>query len=431
MLRALVTIGIGSILFLVPPPASAADPGVTASSLSIGQGCVFSGPSAGLGVEYWRGTNTMHQTVNDKGGVAGRKMELVLCDDRYDPNGAANCTVELVKKKNVFILTNSVGTPTMVRILPFLHAWSKDNVFLFGNFTGAQPQRSMPYAPYVFNIRASYHQEVAGHVAGCLDAGHKKIGTYVQNDAYGKDGEEGARLYLKKKGKKLTAKTYYERHTKYDADVSKQVKILRDAGVTCVSTTGSYQGIGAFIRQARTEGWNVPIYGVSFTGADQMLTFLLKTEKETKTKVTKNVIMTQVVPHPEDRSFALVREFQDQINKYNPRLPPSPFDRGDYSPDTKYSFGALEGYMNTKVMVEVLKRVGPDLSRARFKEMAESLEDWDVGLGKAFRITWKPIDGVSSRYNHQALNKVWYTAIEKGKWIAVKEGKQLRKYNKI
>ncbi len=57
----------------------------------------------------------------------------------------------LVTQKHVFMLTNTVGTGMMVRLIPLLQAWSSDQVYVFGNSTGAQPQRSMPAAQFVFN----------------------------------------------------------------------------------------------------------------------------------------------------------------------------------------------------------------------------------------------------------------------------------------
>jgi branched-chain amino acid transport system substrate-binding protein len=398
--------------------AASADPGVSATEVMLGQSAVYSGASAGLGVEMWRGMEAALRDINAAGGVNGRKLQLNVCDDGYDPQKAADCTVNLVQKQNVFMLINSIGTPTIVKIIPFLHAWSKDNVLLFGNFTGAQPQRTMPYAPYVFNVRASYHQETAAHVRACTANGAKKLGTYVQNDAFGKDGEEGVRLALADKGGAIGASTYYERGHAYDTDVAQQVKSMRDAGVDCVSTTGSYQGIGAFIRTARAQGWMVPIFGVSFTGADQLLALL----KKTGGKALDGVVITQVVPHHNDTSMAVVKQYRDSMAKHKLKLPPAPHDKGGYIPESDYSFGSLEGYINTKLYAEIVKKAGADLTRAKFKATAEGLKNFDIGLGAKNMVSFGPVTGASDRYNHQALNAVWFTAIKGGAWASLGEG---------
>lgn len=64
--------------------------------------------------------------------------------------------------------------------------------------------------------------------------------------------------------------------------------------------------------------------------------------------------------------------------------------------------------MNAKVFTEALRRAGPELTRQSFKVAAESIKDWDPGVGA--RITFSADD-------HQGLDKVWLTAVKDGKWV--------------
>ena len=61
--------------------------------------------------------------------------------------------------------------------------------------TGAQLVRQ-PVKPLVFNIRASYHQEIEATVRYLLRYGRRSIAVVYQNDAFGRDGLEGARKAL-------------------------------------------------------------------------------------------------------------------------------------------------------------------------------------------------------------------------------------------
>ena len=395
--------------------ARAGSPGVTDTEIVLGQVAAFSGASAGLGVEYWRGTQAMLQQANDAGGVFGRKMRLELCDDEYEPTSAAACTNELVRKRHVFILVNSVGTPTIRRIAELLESWASENALLFGNFTGAQFQREMPFAPRVFNVRASYHQEAVTHVRACLAAGKKAIGTFVQDDVFGLDGEEGVRIALRAKGLFIAGRTNYPRGASFDIDFAKQVATLRTAGVNCVSTTGSYQAIAAFVRAVRAVGWNVPIYGMSFTGADPLLSLLSKVPGG-----TSGVYISQVVPSPDDTSLPLVNEYRAAMDKYSPVLPPPPFAAGGYVPPTNYSYGSLEAYLNTKVLVEVLLKSTPNLTCSGFQQAAEHIKGLDVGLGRQDTISFSPVTSAETRYNHQALNSVWLTTVQSNRWVVVR-----------
>src|SRR6266567_6243696 len=61
-----------------------ADPGVTASTILIGESAAFSGPAAELGNEMRAGAMAYFRSVNAAGGVNGRKIELRTLDDGYE-----------------------------------------------------------------------------------------------------------------------------------------------------------------------------------------------------------------------------------------------------------------------------------------------------------------------------------------------------------
>ena len=75
---------LACLAFLLAAAAAAGETGVTASEVVIGEPSAFSGPSAGLGVEQWRGHAAALAEANDKGGVHGRTIRLVVSDDGYD-----------------------------------------------------------------------------------------------------------------------------------------------------------------------------------------------------------------------------------------------------------------------------------------------------------------------------------------------------------
>jgi ABC-type branched-subunit amino acid transport system substrate-binding protein len=395
-------------LLAVALPA-AAEKGVSAKELVLGEASAFSGPSAGLGVEQWRGHSAGFQAANDAGGVHGRKIRLVLTDDGYDAEKAAPAVVELITKHDVFAVFGGVGTPTIVKALPVILKYHQtEGLFRFANFTGAQPQREPPYDKAVFNVRASYRQEPKAMVDAFLAKGLKKIGIYVQDDAYGTSGLDGVKRALKEHGLEIVADTTYPRGQTYDVSTANQLKILRDAGAQAVIMVGAYQACAALIRDARLAGWNVPLHNVSFVGADQMLKLLRNEEKKTGKKVTDNLIVTQVVPSYNQRNIPLVREYAAAMDKYNPKVPPGVGD-GSYTPSSKYSFGSLEGYLNTRVFLDILQKAGADPTRKSFYEAAEKMGKFDIGLGV-------PLELSTSR--HQALDKVWFTYVGEQGWAS-------------
>ena len=372
----------------------------------LGERSAFSGPSAGLGVEVWRGEFAALSTVNDAGGVEGKKIRLVLVDDRYEPDAAVVAARELIEKRNIFALFGGVGTPTIVRVLPLLEQYRQQGLFQFSNFTGAQAQREPPYEKYVFNVRASYRQEIAAVVKVFVALGRKKIGLFVQDDAYGASGKDGAVRALQDRGLKVVAETKYPRGQGFSTSNLEQVSALKSAGVDAIIAVGAYAACGGFIRDVRMSKWDVPIHNVSFVGADQLLDVLHEFEKTSGQVITSNLITTQVVPSYLDLNIPFVREYRAAMDRYHPTVPAEAGDRS-YQPSRPYSFGSLEGYLNVRVFIEVLRRAGKDPTRSTFYAAAESMGRFDLGLGVPLEF---------SPHRHQALDDVWLTRATASGW---------------
>jgi ABC-type branched-subunit amino acid transport system substrate-binding protein len=327
----------------------------------------FRGPTGGLGTELYRGSMAYMEYVNSLGGVHGKKIRMKAYDDGYNPIPAIENTIRLIEKDNVFLLFDYVGTPTVTRVLPILKSYSDRDVYLFFPFTGAQPHRQPPYEEFVFNLRASYHQETEGLVDRLISIGRKKIAVFYQADAYGRSGWNGVRMTLSRYGLKIVGEATYKRGTQYSESLKKQVEILMKSDADAVISIGAYAACAAFIRDARDAGWDVPIANVSFVGSEFLINLLLKTGKERGKDYTSNLINSQVVPSYEDTSLQAVRQYRELMDRYNP-MPPQGLMEEEYRP-LRYSFVSFEGFLNAKLLVEILKRMGQNPEKARIQKV--------------------------------------------------------------
>ena len=392
-----------------PPPAeapTASAPGVSARDVKIGMSAAFKGPAAALGTELWRGATAYFTEINARGGVNGRSIVMAALDDGYQPDPCLRNTIQLVEQDQVFFLSNYVGTPTLTRALPIIKRYG--DVLLVGNFTGAQPQREPPYVDYVFNIRASYRQEMAALVERFWGLGARKFGVFYQIDAYGRSGADAVERALAQRGARIAAEATYVRGAKFDEDMAPAVAVLRQAGCDTVLCTGAYQGCGAFVRAARDGGWTVPISNVSFVGSDAMLALLLKQSKATGRDYLRALVNSQVMPSYDDLSLPGVAEYRALMDKHSPTLPESLRDRG-YTPQ-RYSFISLEGFVNAKVAVEALRRAGTNPTRASLRQSLESLRNVDLGIGAP--LTFGP-------ERHQGLDSVYFTRVQGERWVPI------------
>jgi ABC-type branched-subunit amino acid transport system substrate-binding protein len=369
----------------------------------------FTGPSKGLGVEFYRGASAYFEHVNRSGGVQQRKITIKALDDRYQPSPAVANTIELIRKQDVFLLMGYVGTPTVTRVLPLLKTHEEQSVYLFFPFTGAEPLRKPPYDSFVFNFRASYAQETAGLVESFLSIGHKRIAIFYQIDAYGRSGWSGVRTALARNNLRVAAEATYRRGAAFTESFRPQVDLLRKAQPDAVISVGAYAACAGFIRDARGAGWDVPIANVSFVGSESLLTLLLEHGRLTGKDYTANLINSQVVPSYHQVSLPAVQEYRDMMTRFAP-LPPEEF-RSDQGRAFDYSFVSLEGFLSAKLLVEVLRKMGPNLRRENIKAAAESLGEVDLGLDEM----------VSLRQDkHQASDRVYYTIVQDGRFVALK-----------
>jgi branched-chain amino acid transport system substrate-binding protein len=382
-------------------------PGVTSDEIVIGMSAAFLGNNAALGSEIYRGAQAVYSEVNAQGGINGRQITVVPMDDGYQPNPAVQNTLKLVEDTGVLFLSNYVGTPTLVAALPIMQLFREDDLFLVGNFTGAQTQREAPFVDQVFNVRASYRQEMTNLVDKLWSVGFRKFGVFYQIDAYGRSGTDGVVRGLAKHGSEIVAEATYRRGASFDTDMSIAVNHLREADVEIVLCTGAYQGCGAFIRAARDNDWNIPISNVSFVNSDAMLGLLKGASEQNGKDYTTNLINTQVMPNYDDETLPGVQLYRQLMDKWQPAIPEGLRDP-KYTPQP-YSFVSLEGFMNARVVVEALRQAGSTPTRSSVYSALETL-NFDLGINAP--LTFSPDD-------HQGLDAVYYTKVENGKWVPI------------
>ena len=383
--------------------------GVTDTEFQLGVSAAFSGPSRGLGIELYRGAWAYFTEVNNNGGIGGRRISLTIYDDGYQPDPAVKNTLKLMLEDRAFLLFGYVGTPTVTRVLPVLKKFQDQNTYLFFPFTGAQPQRQPPYGDFAFNLRASYAQETKGLVDNFLRVGRQRIAVFYQADAYGRSGWAGVRKALDQHGESVVGEATYRRGQKFTGTMRAQVEILKAAKPDAVICVGAYAACAAFARDAVDLGLRVPIANLSFVGSENLLK-LLTEGRENSREYTDLLVNSQVVPSYEDISIAAVKEYREMMQRYDPK-PPADLVSESYTPFL-YSFVSLEGFLNAKLLVEILRRLGDQPSRQRLESATFSVRDFDLGIGE--QVSFGPD-------RRQGLQRVYYTVVNEGRFVTLND----------
>jgi branched-chain amino acid transport system substrate-binding protein len=356
---------LGGILLAATATAAGAEPGVTATTIVIGQSAAFSGPASELGTEMRAGAVAYFQAVNAAGGINGRKIELRWLDDGYEPDRAAANTKKLIDD-GVFLLFGYVGTPTSNASKPIFTA---ARVPFVGPFTGAESLRN-PLNRYIFNIRASYYDETDKIVSQLVGQTLDRIAVFYQNDDYGKAGLAGVERAMQRRNLKIVATGTVERNT---VDVAAAVKSIGSVDPQGVVMISAYKSCAAFIKAMRAAGHSPQFMNVSFVGS--------KALAHEAGPAGRGVGISQVVPFPWNISARVVKDYQQLLEASTGKQ--------------NFSFTSLEGFIAAKVLVEGLRRTGSDLTRERFIAAMEQIRDFDVG---GFVVSFTPTDHSGSKF---------------------------------
>lgn len=351
---------------LLPGQASAqGSTGVTANKILLGQSAALTGPAAQLGIQMRNGIKAYLNYVNEKGGVHGRRIELITLDDGYEPSRSAPNTKKLIEEVKVFGLIGYVGTPTTAAAMPIL---TQLKVPLVGPFTGAEILR-VPFNRYIFHVRASYYDETERIIKQVVSIGGKNIAVFYQNDSYGQAGLKGVELATQRRDMKISALGTVERNT---IDVAAAVKAINAVKPDAVVMISAYTSCAEFIRQMKKAGSTATFYNVSFVGSKALLDAL--------GKEGSGVAISQVAPFPWGRAVPVVKEYQRLSAKAG---------------FTDYNFSAMEGFLAAKVFVEGLRRTGRNLTREAFISAMEKMQSVDLG---GFYIGYSPTNHAGSNF---------------------------------
>ena len=111
-------------------PASAADPGVTKSKITIGMTTPLTGPAAPGYKDIAPAAKAYFKYVNANGGINGRKVDLKVYDDAYNPAKTKVGTNQLINRDKIFAMYGALGTPTHSAVVQDLNRRGIPDVFV-------------------------------------------------------------------------------------------------------------------------------------------------------------------------------------------------------------------------------------------------------------------------------------------------------------
>jgi ABC-type branched-subunit amino acid transport system substrate-binding protein len=325
--------------------SSSGSPGVTATSITFGAHEPLTGPAAPGYSEIAPASEAFFKYVNAHGGVFGRKINLLIKDDAYNPTNTVNVVHQLVLQNNVFGIYEGLGTPTHTKVVSYLNASKVPDLFVA---SGCPCWDKGASQPYTFGWQPNY--TIEGKILGQYIKQHfagQKVAVLYQDDDFGQGGLAGIQAEVP--ASSIVAKEPYQSGT---TTLAPQITAIKASKATVLIdfTVPIYTAIGQLT--SFTLGYK-PQLVISSVGIDPTTVGgLLKSISKGKasgTGLIEGAITDGYLPSPTDTSNPWIQLFQKVHDQYDAG---APFD------------GNVEyGMANAYTLVQAVQAAGKNLTR--------------------------------------------------------------------
>lgn len=344
--------------------------GAHAGEIVVGQVVPLSGVLATTGQQMVLGAKVYFDHVNSQGGINGARIRHVVLDDGYKVDETVRLTRRLIDKDKAVALFGYAGTANIGELLK-LGVLAEAGIALVAPYTGGEPLRK-PFNPNIFHIRAGYADEAEHMVNHLVTLGIGRIGVFYQNDAFGKAGLAGVEQALDKRGLKLAGVASYERNTD---DVSDAVKNLGSAQPDAIIMISVNKSTAGFVKAYRAAGGAAQLFNISVVDPAELV-------KLGGLANMHGLGIAQVVPYPYSPTLRVIREYRELFRKYAPK-------------DAAVSYTSFEEFIGAKVLVEGLRRAGPNPTPEKVLHALEALGTYDAG---GFQVSFSRENRIGSKF---------------------------------
>ncbi len=363
-------------------------PGVTNDKILLGTHLPISQTIAAAYAPISDGMRAYFDYINDvEGGVYGRKIDIIVGDDHYNPPDTMEVIRRQVEQDKVFAIVSGLGDETHNAVWKYLEDEGVPDMFIAsGLHKWTEPPVKTRFGGIPDYLVEA--QMLGRYVVDNYDG--MTVGTLLENNEYGVDGLEGLKIGLEGSDVEIIAE---ERCEASAGDVTAHTQRLKNSGAeVVVSLAGPVQSANLVKTAREVLAWDVPIL---VSGVDASDIFIALAGAENAEGVVSVVFGHQVyeTDHPG------IQKHIEIIETYAPHVEASNF--------------TLYGAITAELMVEALKRAGPDLTREGLVEAAESIRDYMCS------VCLTPVN--LSPTDHRPFEIEVYNRVEGGQWVAFGE----------
>ena len=360
--------------------------GISKTEIVLGMHTDLSGPAATYGVSSSNAVKMRFDEANEKGGIHGRKIRLIVEDTQYQVPRAVQAGAKLINRDRIFAMVAPLGTPMN-------NALFKDQLDAgVPNLFPLSAARSMyePFHRLKFYGAASYVDQIrAGIQYFVSKKGKKALCAMYQDTDFGKEVLDGVQMQADKLKIKVVETVT---HKPTDQDFTAQITRLKGAGCDLVA-------LGTIVRDsivpyatARKIGWT----DVDFLGSTATYDLFVAAAQGGVTEGLYAMGLTDM-PYRD----TLAAPAQAWFDRYKERYKADP------------NIGAVYGHVAADLTVLGLEKAGADLNLNTFVRGLESI--------KGYRDIFNGPEATFGPDKHQGANSSFLAVVKGGRWVRVSE----------
>ncbi|MET4385852.1 branched-chain amino acid transport system substrate-binding protein [Bradyrhizobium sp. F1.4.3] len=348
-----------SFLSCASPSLAAEMRGVTATEIKIGQTMPYSGPVSAFGA-LGKGEVGYFKMLNDKGGINGRKVNLISLDDSYAPPKSVEQTRRLVESDEVALIFSSIGTAHNTAIAKYLQSKNVPQLFIGSGASKFADIAQYPQA--TMGVQAPFRYEARLYARYALAKNpNAKFAVISQNDDYGRDYLAGLKDVLGEKYDALVTNATYEIQ---DPTIDSQIVKLKASGADVFVIAATPKFAAQAIRKSFEIGWRPMIF------LSNVAVWISTVMQPAGLEAGTGILSTAYVKDPDDPAWKDdpgVKDWRAFMTKYVPEADQH---------DTNY----VNSYNSAMALEAVLKACGDDLSAGNILKQAFAIHDLELPM---------------------------------------------------
>lgn len=323
--------------------------GISKDTIKLGTTQPLTGGAAASGASFKAGLQASVKEINAAGGINGRKIDLTVLDDGFDPARSVANILRLQSQEKVFAIDMPVGSAGIPGSYPLV---KRTGIPMFGPYLPPDPD-----LPSVFEI-ATPHEEQGQLIVNWLKSQKLTKVAYIgQDNDFGQAVLSGVKKGVAASGGKLVKTGLTQTNS---TNVSPSVLSVKASNPQAVVLGTDNTQTALVLKQAAQLGWK-PVFVGDSSAAN--------TGTDTSVKAagsSANGLYGAAVAALPSGSGAELQKFRAALKAQNSSLKPDLY--------------SLIAYATNQVLFQVLKKMGKDMSWSNFQKQAETLHNYVTGL---------------------------------------------------